>query len=116
MAQSIMILGLLSIASSIATEIVTAVNAKLNNTILKGDGAFILSFGVAFAIAALKVALTNGIDFGNPAAFIASFSAYGSAVFATSQIFFVAIYQKLGLDISSVIKQPATPATAVGSA
>ena len=105
MAQSIMILGLLSIASSIATEIVTAINAKLNNTVLKGDGAFILSFVVAFVIAAFKVALTNGIDFGNPAAFISSFAAYGSAVFAASQIFFVAVYQRLGLDISSVASQ-----------
>lgn len=107
-----MILGLLSIASSIATEIVTAINAKLNNTVLKGDGAFILSFVVAFVIAAFKVAFTTGIDLHNPAAFLASLSVYGSAVFAVSQIFFVGVYQKLGLDLSSTVAATPKPVVA----
>lgn len=101
MDSNILLLGLLGIASSIATEVINGINAKLNNTVLKGDGAFILAAAVAFVIAGIQAAFTVGINFTNPGAFLSSVATYGSQVWAVSQIFFVGIYQKLGLDLNS---------------
>lgn len=91
---------LLGIAASIFTEVATAVNKLLNNTVLKGDGAFLLAFGMAFIAAAIKEVTMPGFhlaDLYNYATLVQDFT----ETFTVSQIFFLVIYQRLGLDMKA---------------
>jgi len=85
---------LLGVAASIATEVVTWLDAKLSGTVFKGDGALILSAVIAFVFAVIKVFSGNTF----------SYSALGAEfaqVWATAQVFFLVVVQTLHLDVSS---------------
>ncbi len=84
---------LLGIVASIATEIVTWINAKLNNTVLKGDGAFLLASGIAFLVAGVKFFYGGGT--------LGTFFTDFSTIWASSQAFFLIVMQTLGLDVQS---------------
>lgn len=91
------ILGILS--SSIA-EIVTALNKKLDGTVLKGDAAFLVALAMALPVALLKEILMPHFTFAdltNYTKLVADFS----EVFAISQVYFMFVVQKLNLDVSS---------------
>jgi hypothetical protein len=89
---------LLGVAASIATEVVTWLNARLNGTVLKGDGAFILAAIVALVASVGKLVLSGGNLSDLPTDF--------ATVWATSQVFFMVVMQALNLDIPSSTKTP----------
>lgn len=108
---------LIGIISSTAAEVATAINKKLQGTVLKGNGAFLVAFAAAI-VGALFVTITKpGFQFGdltNWQNLIATFS----QVFTVSQVYFLLIAQRLGLDLSSDQNPaksvaPATPAAPV---
>lgn len=89
---------LFGIISSIAAEIVTALNKKLQGTVLQGDAAFLIAFGMALPAALLKEILAPGFawsDLTNYAKLATDFS----EVFTVSQVYFLLIVQKLNLDV-----------------
>lgn len=91
---------LLGILSSVAAEVVTALNERLKNTVLKGDGAFLLAFGMAAVGAAIKEVMLPGFqisDLTNMTKLAADFS----EIFAVSQVYFLLVMQKLNLDVQS---------------
>lgn len=98
--STIVITVLLGIAASLFTEVATAINKVLNNTVLKGDGAFGLAFGMAFIAAIIKEMMMPGFTFGELTNLV-QLGQFFSETFAISQIFFLMIYQRLGLDINS---------------
>jgi hypothetical protein len=100
MEATIVITLLLGIAASLFTEVATAINKVISGTVLKGDGAFILAFGIAFIAAVIDFVTTPGFTLSSITSW-GSFVADFGQIFTISQIFFFVIYQKLGLDINS---------------
>lgn len=99
---------LLGIAASVFTEVATALNKVLNNTVLKGDGAFLLAFGMAFLAAIVKEITAPGFQFAdifNYATLVQDFT----ETFTVSQVFFLVIYQRLGLDVGGANTNVAGP-------
>lgn len=92
---------LLGILSSVATEVVTAINARLQNTVLKDDGAFLLAFGMAVPAAIIKEIVAPGFVWHDLTNFHHLYASFGE-VFAVSQVYFVFVAQKLNLDVKSV--------------
>lgn len=93
-----MITGVLA---SVAAEVVTWLNKKLSNTVLKGKAAFLLALAVAFVAAFIKVSMAPG--------FVFSWTALGaefSEVWAVSQIFFTFVVEYLGLDVQPNVAPP----------
>lgn len=86
---------------SIATEVITWLNAKLSGTVLSGDGAFILAAFVALIAAGVQTYIF-------PLASWQAFAAQFSVVWASSQVFFITIIQALNL----TVKTPASTTTA----
>jgi len=89
---------LLGIAASVFTEVATALNKVLNNTVLKGDGAFLLAFGMAFLASIVKEVTMPGFHFADLLNY-ATLVQYFTETFTVSQVFFLVIYQRLGLDV-----------------
>lgn len=89
---------LLGIAASVFTEVATAINKVLSGTVLKGDGAFLLAFGMAFVAALVKEAMMPGFTFDMLLNF-QQLGAFFAETFTVSQIFFLAIYARLGLNM-----------------
>ena len=89
---------LLGVLASLATEVITYIDAKLSNTVLKGDGALLLSAVIALVIAAIKVFSTNAVTW-------TGLGAEFGQVWAMSQVFFLVVVQTLHLDVSSTATQ-----------
>lgn len=88
----------MGIISSLATEVVTWLNKAFTGTVLQGDGAFVLSTVVAFIIAIFAAVTSPGFVLAsNWQSLVSEFA----VVFASAQIWFVLVYQKLGLDIKA---------------
>ena len=106
---------LLGIAASVFTEVATALNKLLNGTVLKGDGAFLLAFAMAFVAALIKEAMLPGFTFGELLNF-QQLGAFFAETFTVSQVFFLAIYARLGLNIQQdgTVKGPAPVAPVAG--
>lgn len=92
------------ILSSLATEIVTAINAKLQNTVLKGDGAFFLAIALAFPAAIVKEIVTPGFSW-DMLLNVQQIGTNFGLIFGISQVYFYLIAQKLNLDIPSPAAQ-----------
>ena len=93
-----MITILLGIISSTVAEVVTALNKKLTGTVLQGDAAFIIAFGISAVGAFIKEIMLPGFtwsDFTHYSTLVSDFA----QVFAVSQIYFIFITKKLGLDV-----------------
>jgi hypothetical protein len=91
---------LLGILSSYAAELVTAINKRLQGTVLSGEGAFLIAFGMALPAAILKEVLMPGFDWHtllNWQQLIATFT----EAFAVSQIYFLFVMEKLHLDVGT---------------
>lgn len=89
---------LLGIGSSIASEIVTWLNKKLQGTVLKGDGAFILTFAIALAGALIKQMTTPGFELSDIKDYAALSQTFGE-IFTVSQVYFVFVAKKLGIEV-----------------
>lgn len=111
-ATSIVITILLGIAASLFTEVATALNKVLNGTVLKGDGAFALAFGMAFLAAVIKEITMPGFDI-HSLLNVQQLVQFFSETFTVSQIFFLLIYQKLGLDMNPTTGRVEGPAPVV---
>lgn len=91
---------LLGILSSVAAEVITALNKKLKGTVLEGDAAFLLVFGISFIGAAIKEVITPGFTWPK----LLDLNALGSTfaeIFAVSQVYFMFVMKKLHLDVGS---------------
>lgn len=88
---------LIGIASSYLAEFVTWINQKLQNTLLKGDGAFLLSLFAALVGGAVKVFYFDHVafDLHNLTAITASFT----EIWTISQVYFLFIMKKFSLDV-----------------
>lgn len=106
--NSLLGIVLLGIGASLATEAITWLNALLNKTVLKGDGAFILAIVVSFIFGFFKVYLT-----GTPMT-LTNLSIVWTQTFAISQVAFVFIVNWLGLTVQS--NSPTTPGAATPQA
>jgi cystathionine beta-lyase/cystathionine gamma-synthase len=100
---------LLGILSSVFAEIVTALNKHLQGTVLKGDAAFLVAFGMALVASIVHEVMVPGFQIAmllNWQTMVATFS----EVFAVSQVYFLFIMQKLQLDVNTA---PAPVSTTV---
>ncbi len=89
---------LLGILSSVFAEIVVSLNKKLKGTVLQGDAAFLLAFGMAIVASVFTQATTNGISvstFTNTSALIQTFT----SIFTISQLYFLFIVRKLRVSV-----------------
>ena len=111
-----MITILLGILSSVAAEVVTALNKKLQGTVLSGDAAFIIVFGISIVGAVIKEIVTPGFTW--PALTdYATLTSDFAQVFAVSQLYFIFVMKKLSLDIpvtqTNTIVAPASTSTSI---
>lgn len=97
---------LLGILSSVAAEVVVALNKKLAGTVLKGQASFLLAFGMALPAAIVKQMVTPGFDW-HVLLDWQTMAATFSQVFTVSQIYFLFIVQKLNLDVQPPAPGPA---------
>lgn len=91
----------IGILSSTVAEIVTALNKKLSNTVLKGDGAFLMATAIALVGSAVKVFYFDGValpSFHDLAAWKAIVPAF-TQVWTVSQMYFLLVTEKLHLDV-----------------
>lgn len=102
-----MITLLLGILSSVATDVVAALNLKLKGTVLEGDAAFLVAFGIAFPLALVKEMLAPAFHFADLTN-LTILAQNFSEVFAVSQAYFYLIAKQLNLRI------PAENADVVG--
>lgn len=91
--MSIVVIGLLGIATSIVTEVVTWLNAKFNGTLLQGKAAFIVTLVVSLIGGAFKVGFSHITDWSS---LLTAFS----QVFAVSQVYFALVAKTLGLEVT----------------
>lgn len=91
--SSLLVIALLGIGLSIAQEVITWINSKLSNTILKGKGALLLSIVLAIIGATIKVAF-SGVEYSWE-----TLAETATQVWAVSQLFFAVIIQWLGVEV-----------------
>lgn len=103
-----MLVILIGILSSVASEVVTALNNKLKGTVLQGDAAFLVAGVVSVFGAAFKVFYFDGValpSMSDLSAWKAVAPAF-TEVWTVSQLFFTLVTSKLSLDV----KQPTSTA------
>ncbi len=83
---------LLGVGSSLLTEAAAWVNSKLSNTPLAGDGAYIVSIGVALLVALAKTAYAGELD-------LTHVATTATEVWAVSQVWYQLIASKMGLTV-----------------
>lgn len=93
-----MITILLGILSSTIAEAITWLNKKLAGTVLKGDGAFLIALVLALAGAIVKEVTTPGFTVAHLSDWQSLSTTFGE-VFTVSQVYFMFVVKKLGLDI-----------------
>lgn len=92
---------LTGIAASALAEAITWVNRRIQGTVLKGRGAFLIAFGAALAWAVAKQAAGPGFNLADWRTTAADFG----QIFTASQVFFYLIVQKFHLDVQPVPAQ-----------
>lgn len=102
-----MTIVLLGIVTSTVAEVVTALNKKLTGTLLQGDAAFLIAFGLAFVGAIIKEIAMPGFNLGMLTNWAALTQTFGE-VFAVSQVYFMFVVQKLNLDVQAPTAKPVT--------
>jgi hypothetical protein len=83
----------LGVISSIAAEVVTWINKKVNGTVLQGDGAFFVAAAMSLVAATYHVWAMGAITDWH------SLWMSFTQIWAVSQVFFLVIVQKIGLDV-----------------
>lgn len=99
-----MVTILLGIISSTLAEVVTALNKKLQGTVLQGDAAFLIVFAISLVGAVAKEVFMPGfawVDLRNVQQLTATFA----EIFSTSQVYFIFVVQKLDLDVQPISTQ-----------
>jgi hypothetical protein len=96
---------LLGILSSTFAEVITAINKRLQGTLLQGDGAFLVAFGLALPAAALKEVLMPGFEWQTLLSWPTLVSNF-TEIFAVSQVYFLFVAQKLNLDVGVASPNP----------
>ncbi len=91
---------LLGIATSTIAEVVTAVNKKLNGTLLQGDGAFLVAFGLALIGAIFREVTIPGFQLSTLTNWQHLTATFGE-IFSISQVYFLFVVKKLSLDVGS---------------
>lgn len=94
---------LLGILTSVISEAVTALNKKLQGTVLQGNAAFLITFVIAFLGAFIKEVTAPGFTWSQFGDYNAIATTLGE-VFTISQLYFVLIVKKLGLDVQDPSK------------
>jgi hypothetical protein len=108
---------LLAFLSSHVTEVVVALNKRLNGTLLQGSAAFLLALGVAFVGALVDVFFVMGVplpsllDFSTWATIAPTFT----EVWTVMQIYFLLVVQQLGLDVGPETNVGGTPVASSSS-
>lgn len=93
-----MILGILAIASSLLTEVVTWANREIESfPPLRGKGAFLVALVLSFVGATFKIVVLDGADLS-----WTNLAQTGSAIFTLAQVWFLFIAQKIGLEADHV--------------
>ena len=95
-----MITIIMGILSSVVAEIITAINKKLQGTVLQGDAAFLVAFVIAFIGAVGAMIMTPGFQWSS----LTNLSQIGATfggVFTVSQVYFLMVMQKLNLDVQA---------------
>lgn len=90
---------LFGIGASFLTEIISWVNNKLSNTTLKGMGAQLTIFAISLIGALIKILVAGNLDF--------DFKTIGelfSQIYATSQVYFLAIGQWYAVKSNQSVK------------
>jgi branched-subunit amino acid transport protein len=86
---------LLGIVASLVAEFVTWLNKKLSGTVIQGQGAFLFSLVIAFAIAVIEVLIRHfNID-------VSGFLALATSIFGVAQVWFYLIAKNLGLTVQA---------------
>lgn len=109
----------LGILTSHLTEVVVALNKRLQGTLLQGDGAFLLAGGMALIASLVKVFYIDGTplpafaDYATWKAIAPTFA----EVWTVMQVYFLYVVQNLGLSVkqSTVVNAPATGTALNGS-
>lgn len=97
---SIMLTLLWGVVSSMAAEVVTALNKRLQGTVLQGDAAFLVALGMAVVGGTFKEVMAPGFQWSDLMN-IAKLATDWSEVFAVSQVYFLLVVEKLNLDVQS---------------
>jgi hypothetical protein len=96
-ASSLLVIALLGILSSVVTELVTWLNRKLSGSVLKGEGALLLSILAAFG-AGIAHTYVTGIPL-HEAWNVTSLIAVSTEAFGYSQLYFQTIAKWLDLKV-----------------
>lgn len=109
---------LLGIVSSTVAEIVTAINKKLQGTVLQGTAAFLLALLFALIGGAIKVFYIDAVPFPTLGDFTAWKSLYPAfaEVWTISQIYFLIVTKNLNLDVQAPkVLTPSTMTTSTST-
>lgn len=87
---------ILGLATTLVAEFITWLNKKIAGTVLHGDAAWIVAGLVAILAASIKVFYFGGVPADWP-----TFVADLSTIWAISQVFFLWVVQRFGLDVQS---------------
>ena len=97
MTQTLLVIALLGIASSFATEVVTWLTLKLNGTFLQGKAALLVAIVLAFVGGAIK-SYYSGI-----AISWATLGTSWAQVFAAATVYFNTLAQWLNLNVTNSV-------------
>lgn len=98
MTQSLLIVAILGLGSSVLTELISWVNAKINGsgfTSLQGKAALLVSIAVAFIAATIQAVASGHFS-------LSTLGADWSEIFASSQLIFAFIISQLGLTVPAL--------------
>lgn len=95
--------GLIGIVSSVLADVIAWVNAKLANTSLSGNGAFIVSLVAALIGGLVKVFYMDHMPFPSLSDFASWDKVYVafSQVWVVSQVYFTFVAQKFNLRVQA---------------
>lgn len=107
-----MVITLLGIVTSVFAEVVTALNKKLNGTVLQGDAAFLIVFLLSFLGAIVHEVIAPGFTLSALLDVNTLMSTFAE-IFGVSQVYFYFVMQKLNLDVQAQNMQTTTTTTVV---
>lgn len=91
---------LFGVLASTVTELVTYLNLKLQNTLLKGDAAWLLALAIAIIAAVGREILMPGFNVGDLTTWT-NLTRTFFEVWGASQVYFYFVVQKLGMDFEA---------------
>lgn len=98
MTQSLFVVALLGLGSSVLTEAISWLNAKLNGTgltALKGKASLLVVITISFAVAIIQTAVAGSFTLSN-------IGKDWAEIFATSQVVFAFIIDQFGFTVPTI--------------